>query len=209
MSNLTPVWTDDVTVIAATDVPIGTSLQGTLDARSLHGAKIFVRIGRGGTTILSNGIAVLIRALLNNGAAGGEHPASVIPRRGLYAVAASTTVSVNSNSGQAVLTVASVVGFAADDIICIRDGDSGTDRLEFQRIGKVESPYTITLDRNLGFSHTAAQADTVRNKADVYPPIWLPGGSLYEVIIDYLGQTTGDTIIAQVMAQTYDSELLA
>lgn len=208
MGTITPTWADNVSVVSAQVLARGSTVRGTLDLRSKFGAKLFVRVGRGGTAALTNGVDILVRALINNGSAGGEHPGAVAAIRTGTNAANSTTVSSDSNSGQAVLTVASGTGFAADQIICIQDSGGGVTRLEFHRISKI-SGGTITLDRNLGYNHTSAQADTVRNQAHVNAPIWIPGGSLYEVIFDYGDDAAGDSVTVQALAQTFDSELSA
>lgn len=204
---LTPVWTDNVSVIAAAVLARGSTTRGTLDLRAKFGARLFIRMGRGGTTGLTNGVDVLVRALVNNGAAGGASPAAVIPLLSQTAAGASTTVAADSASGQAALNVALITGFAAGDLICVQDADAGVTRLEFHRISKTATG-VLTLDRNLDYTHTAAQADTVRNKADAWTP-WLPGGALYEVVLDYGDDAAGDAVTVGVIAQTYDSDAVA
>lgn len=207
MGVLTAVWVDDISVIAAQVLARGAIVRGNIDLRASLGAKLFVRIGRGGTTALSSGIDVFIHELLAAGASGG-HPGNVIRRKGETAAAASTTISADAAIGAGTITVASAAGFAADDQICIQDSDGGVTRLEFNRVSAV-SGNVLTLTDVLGFGHTAVQADTVRDKAEVYGPIWVPGGSLVKSIIDYAAQTTGDSVVVQVKAQNYTSENLA
>lgn len=211
-NTVTPVYTDNIAVVAAQVLARGSVASGTINtggggASMKFGAWLMLAVGRGGTTALTNGVDVLIRRIINNNAAtaGGVHPDSGQRRLSSTVAANSTTVSSDSNSGQAVLTVASGTGFAADDVICIQDSGAGVTRLEFHRISKI-SGGTITLDRNLQFSHTAAQADTVRNKADVFAPIWLPPGSLYEVIFDYGDDAAGESVTIVGLAQSYDSD---
>jgi hypothetical protein len=93
---------------------------------------------------------------------------------------------------------------AAGDIICIQDSGGGVTRLEWARISKI-SGSVLTLDAPLQFAHTLAQADTVRNKSDVFEPIWVDGGSLYSVIFDYGDDAAGDSVTIQAMAQIWDS----
>ena len=204
--------TDNVGVVAAQVLARGSTVSGTLDLRSKLGAWLYAKIGRGGTTALSGGttpgIDVLIRRVVNNNTAtaGGVHPVGMPALLSSTAAASSTTCATSdSNSGQAALNVALITGFAAGDIICIQDSGGGVTRLEWHRVSKTAAGI-LTLDRNLQFTHTSAGADTVRNKADVFAPIWVPPGSLYEVCFDYGDDTAGDSATVQCLAQTLDSE---
>lgn len=211
MASATPVWTDPVSaIIAAQVLARGSTVRGTLDIRSKFGAYLFLKLGRGGTTALTNGVDVMARRLVGNAAAtvGYENPAGTPALLSQNAAASGTTVSTDSNSGQAALNVASITGFAAGDIIAIQDSGGGVTRLEYHRVSKTATGI-LTLDRNLVFTHTAAQADTVRNKADVWAPLWLPGGALWEVIFDYGDDAAGESVTVQALAQTYDSETIA
>lgn len=205
MATTTPTWTDNVSVIAAAVLARGSTSRGTLDLRAKRGAYVLIRIGRGGTTALTNGADVLIRRTINNDAA--IHPAPTPHLVTSIAAAASTTVDADSNSGQADLNVTSESGFAAGDLICIQDSGGGVTRLEFARVSKVASG-VLTLDANLKTSHTGAQADTVRNKSDLWS-VWIDGGATYEVVIDYGDDAAGESLTVEVKAQTYDSDTTA
>jgi hypothetical protein len=78
----------------------------------------------------------------------------------------------------------------------------GSSRLEWQVIGLVSTVFSTR--SLLDYTHTNAQADAIRNQAEQLTPLWLTGGSLWEVIFDYLAETTGEPMIVQAMAQTYD-----
>ena len=199
-----PTWTDNVSVVSAQVLARGSTVRGTIDLRGKLGAYLHVSIGRGGTAALTNGVEVLVRRVLNNDGAGGVHPGTWALLKSGTTAASSTTVSSDSDSGQAVLTVSSGTGFAAGDVICIQDSGGGVTRLEWARISKV-SGGTLTLDRNLTYTHTSAQADTVRDNSDCFPPTWLDGGSLYEVIFDYGDDAAGDSVTVRAVAQTLDS----
>ncbi len=136
------------------------------------------------------------------------HPAATPFLLSQTVAANSTTVNADSNAGQATLNVASITGFASEDIVCIQDSGGGVTRLEWHRVSKTATG-VLTLDRNLQFSHTSAQADTVRNKSDVFAPIWVHGLSLIEVIFDYGDATGGDSATVQALAQSYASETVA
>lgn len=213
MSTITPSYTDNVSVVAAAVLARGSLARGTLDLRTKIGAYLFVKMGRGGTTGLTNGVAILIRRVLNNNTAtpGGAHPGGVMLPSSYVACNGNTTV--NGTCGPAVtgyeneLITVAVTNFAVGDIICIQDADAGVTRLEFHRVAKltIHTGTGLTLDRWLQYAHTAAQADTVRNKADVFMPVWIEGGSLYEVIFDYADDAAGESVTVQCLAQTHDS----
>lgn len=209
MPTITPGWTDNVNVVSAAVLALGSTARGTLDLRTKKGADLFIKIGRGGTTGLTNGVNVLIRPVLNNdtATAGGAHPGGIDLLSSTVA-AVGTTVSSDSAAGQAVLTVASGTGIVAGDLLCIQDSGGGVTRLEWQRVSKI-SGGTVTLDRFLQFAHTAAQADTVRDQSDVFPPIPIRGGTLWEVIFDYGDDAAGESVTVQCKAQTYDSDTVA
>jgi hypothetical protein len=204
MSTTTPTWTDNVTVIASVVLARGSTSRGTLDLRAKLGGRVFLKAGRGGTSaITADGLVYIVRPVLNNDAAGGVHPFYYqTPCPGTAAVA--TTVNSDSNSGQAALNVAAIGAIVAGNFICIQDSGGGVTRLEYHRVSKVAAG-VLTLDRNLSITHTAAQADTVRSQADILAPIFIPGGSLYEIIVDYGAASAGDSITIQVLAQTFDS----
>jgi hypothetical protein len=202
-NTVTPTWTDNVTVISDQVLARGSTLRATLDLRTKIGAYLFAAAGRGGTTALTNGVNVEVRRTLNND--GAIHPSSPASRLTGTTAASSTTVNVASNSGQAAVNVASSTGFAAGDLICIQDSGGGVTRLEWARVSKV-AVGVITVDRTLQYTHTSGQADTVRNKADVFNPIWITGGATYEVVCDYGDDAAGDAITLRAIAQTYDSD---
>lgn len=202
---ITPSWSE-VDVIGGTSDPksdalsLGAIAEGSLDLRTKHGAYLHCRIGRGGTTALTNGIDLLIRRTLENNAVA--HPGPVAQHRSSTVAAAGTTVDTDSNSGQKVLQVASESGFVAGDFILIAGGSA---REEWARVSSTGSTI-LNLDRNLQFTHTAAQADAVRNQADIFPPIWVMGGATYEVLFDYGDDAAGDTARVECKAQVYDSD---
>src|SRR5262249_39639517 len=195
-------WTDNVTVVTAANLARGSTTRATLDLRTKRGAVLLAAIGKQGTTALTNGVKVLIRRTLNNDAT--IHPAPVVELTSLSAAASSTTVNVDSNSGQASVNVASITGFAAGDIICIVDSAFTPTRLEFLRVSKTAGSI-ITVDANLKISHTAAQADKVINKADAWA-VWIDGGAKYEIIFDYGDDGAGEAVTVVCTAQTYDSD---
>lgn len=195
-----PLLLESLTVVSAQTLARGSLVSGQIDLRACLGGYVFIRIGRQGTNPLTNGVSTLLRRVPNGGLPGWWHPVGFeLP--GSYAAASSTTVNINSNYGSLVLNVASVSGFAAGDIICIEAADHS--RLEFHRVAATATG-VLTLDAPLKYNHTAAQADAVRNKADVFPPMYLEGWSMWDVTVDYADDTAGDAVTVQVLAQALE-----
>ncbi len=198
------VWTDNVSILATQTLARNANVSATIDLRTKRGAMLFPRIGRQGTTALTNGVDFLVRRTLNNNASTQNHPAPIAQVTSQSAAASSTTCSgSDSNSGQKTLNVASTTGFAVGDYILI---GGGTAREEWARVSRVTSSTALLLDRNLGYTHTTGQADTVRSKADVFSPVWVDGGATVEVIFDYGDDSAGESVTVECLAQTYDSD---
>lgn len=203
MATFTPNWSES-TVVAAAVLARGSVASGTLDLRAKFGARLLACIGRGGTTALSNGVNLRVRPTINANTTG--HPGGYNLLSTGAVAASSTTVDADSAAGQKVLNVAATTGFAAGDTICIQDSGGGVTRLEWATISLVTAGVSLTVDRNLEFAHTAAQADTVRNKGDAFLPLDLPGGAIWEVIFDYGDDATGESVTVRAIAQVYDSD---
>jgi len=74
MANFGPSWTDSVVVQAPYALIKGAtgvvrSVTG-LDLRTKVGGMLFCAVGTGGSTALTNGVDVIVRRMLGNGAAG-------------------------------------------------------------------------------------------------------------------------------------------
>jgi len=203
MQLVTPIWSDGVAVIPATTLSFGNSLRGTLDLRAAFGGMLFVKIGRKGTAAPSSSIKVRVRRLLRNDAPGGAYPAVLQPLIGNVNAGQATTVNADSAAGQAVLHVASTVSFGVEDLLGIYD--AAFTRLEFALVSKVIAG-ALVLDRPLGFAHLAVDADNVTKQADVFAPLQLHGGALWEVIVDYGAATSGADYVVESEAQKYDHD---
>ena len=78
---------------------------------------------------------------------------------GITDTTVSTTVNADNAAAQKVLKVAATTGFAVDDVLAI--GES-TARDETGVIASITAGVSLTLDDNLTYAHTAAQADAVK-----------------------------------------------
>jgi hypothetical protein len=201
-----PTTFTTATVVTAQVLARGNNVRGTIDLANKVGAFLYPRIGRGGTTAVTNGIVVQVRAVPGLTGSTTIHPVSNKSRQGGTTTAVSTTcATTDSNSGTQALNVALITGFSASDVICIQDSGGGVTRLEWAYVSKTATG-VLTLDAPLQFTHTAVGADTVRNQSDVFSPIWLEGGRLYEVIFDYGRATTGDSMTVQAISDIYPSD---
>lgn len=205
-STVTPTWTDNVSVIAATTVANTGTARGTIDLRSKAGAYITIWIGRKGTTAPGASILGLIRRVLNNGTATPGGTSTPVSFSSGTAAINQTTINADASAAATSIVVASGTGFVAGDQICIYD--SGFTRLEFARVSRV-SGTTLYLDAPILYAHTAAQADNVSRQADFFGPVWIAGGSLVEVVVDYGTTATGSDVVVLAKAQTYDSDSIA
>ncbi len=211
---ITPTWTDAVVVIAPTLVSAaGASVRGTIDLRANFGAMLFCKIGRLQTTVLAAPINVYVRRVLNNGATGSNlpytHPIGPVFQSQIAVTVCPTVATNNQAAGSKSLDVSAGTSIVSGDIICISDSGGTTfTRTEFQTVSKV-STNNLTLVEGLNYAHTTAQADIVSRLADVFTPIPLTGGSLYEVIFDYGPSATGGNVVVMAHAQTYNSNSVA
>lgn len=201
-------WTDSVALSGTLSTPqtisaAGAAIEGTIDLRSSKvGAYLMLELGRKGATALASAISLNTYRRTNNGVAPVVNSLWASFSSQIAASNATTCATSDSNSGQKTLTVASGTGYAAGDTICIYD--ASFTRLEFSRVSKV-SGAVLTLDRNLQYTHTSAQADNVTRVSDLFAPVWLEAGSVYAVIVDYGGSATGSDVVVRATLQTFDS----
>jgi hypothetical protein len=162
----------------------------TLDLKNKDGAYIHCRIGRQAATALTRAGYVAIRKTDND--------SLVIPNP-FYDVQTQIVASINTtlsgaqSIGDATIGVASAVGFAVGDTLCL-SGASAV-RVEFSRIVAI-SGSVFTLERPLRLAHNSG--DAVRSLADIYTQ-WIPGGDIYEIrCINNSGQDLLFAIDAEV-----------
>jgi hypothetical protein len=208
MSTTTPTYTE-TTIIAAAALARGSQLSGTIDLSAKIGGWLFMRAARSSNKALSSGVTAFARRTIASGADGHPSPLANTSFKGLKGAAVQTTVNVDSSSGQRVLNVGSTVQFKAGQVISICDGDgSGVSRLEFHRIMELTNT-TLILDRNLRYSHTLSEADFVTNQADVFDPVFLAGGCIWEVVLDYSNDRSGDKMFGHAVIQTHANDVTA
>jgi len=129
--------------------------------------------------------------------------------------ATTAVVDVNSNLGQAVLSVSQTSMFVVHDHIVIDRGGVG-DGEEFGYVASISDGVSVTLTENLTITHTAATGDSVEVKNDweaAYTSssneitgLWGTGYYLLAVLHSRLFYTAGNTIVEWTpMARTASS----
>ena len=206
--NTGPSWTDTgAAVVSPVTLGRGEVERETIDLRTKFGAYLFLGVGRGGTTALTNGVNVEVRRMLNNGGVlmpGSPHFTTITDTATAFAK------QINNGAGYAVGTTAFATDGtgtpAADEDLCFwgktavqSDGTTLPD-LEFLRVSKFSSP-TLTVDSPCKVAKIDNELFT--NKANCWS-VWCPGGCVYEAIFDYGDDAAGEAVAVVCYAQTFD-----
>jgi hypothetical protein len=206
-----PFFTQGVNFLPPVVLARGSVARATYDLTGKVGAFLNFKLGRGGTTALVAGVTPFVSRIINGGVAmaGGMITPLIGPGLSSIAAANGSTVSTNAAAGDYELKTVAITGWAAGDWLCIQDADGGVTRLEFAMIAKlsVVSGTGVTLRSPLAFVHTAAQADTVRNKADVWNEYQVAGGGLISVGFDYSAESaSSEAVTVCINGRTYDDD---
>ena len=206
--NTGPSWTDVAEqVVSPVTLGRGEVERGTVDLRAKFGAHLFLGVGRGGPTALTNGVNVEVRRMLNNGGVlfpGAPHFAALGDTAAAYAK------QINNGAGYPAGTVAFATDGtgtpSADEDLCFwgktavqSDGVALPD-LEFLRVSKFSSP-TLTVDSPCKVAKI--DDELLTDKANCWS-VWCPGGCVYEVVFDYGDDAAGDAVAVVCYAQTFD-----
>jgi hypothetical protein len=212
MATFTPSWTDTAaTVVSPQILARGSTVRGTIDLRSKVGAWVFIGVGRGGTTALTNGVNVEVRRTLNND--GKLMPGSPYAAF-LTDTAAAYLKQINNGAGYAAGAVDMVLDGtgtpAADEDLCFfglttapdssANGDALTS-IEFCRVSKFVTA-TVTVDA--GIKVAKVDNEYLTNKANLWS-VWCEGGSVYELVFDYGDDAAGEKVGVVAYSQTMDS----
>lgn len=217
MANFGPSWTDSVVVQAPYAIIKTGCIRSTtgLDLRTKNYGYLFLAVGTGGSTALTNGVDVIVRRMVGNGAAG-QHAYSAP-----YAAYRSRTTAglrlINNGSNVA----AGQVSFAFD-------GASGTafvarDQLFFWGIDSGAGIPTASglITPNHGcevlccssgtstplITDSPSRFDHHDNEYIGNADAWcvrLDGGSAYELIFDYGDDAAGEAVAVMADAQIFD-----
>jgi hypothetical protein len=213
MATFTPVWTDSGTqVISPRCMARGTVVRGTIDLRTAFGAYLFAAIGRGGITALTNGVNFIARRVPNN---DGIHiAADTVNFTSSYAAAILKLINYGSNytSGVTAMVIDGTGTTIPGEVYCLWGQTSipadttALSTLEFLRAVNTGSTTAITFDTATKQAHN--DNEYITNKADAWC-VWIPGGSVYEVIFDYGDDAAGESVAIVCYAQTYTNDVSA
>lgn len=215
MTTIAPSWTDSVDVLAPYGLIKGELIRATLDLRSKIGAQLFLGVIFGGAADLSVGVDAIVRRVLNNDGAdprfavGTRYTTGIDPairlvnnNPGPYAVG-TTSFAFDGHSGRTA-ALQDKYGFWGTATIPTSSGaisPAAGSGVEIHRTSKGTSTPWVT-DSPAAYAHVDNE---VFGLAESWT-LWLPGGSLYEVIFDYGGSSTGEAVCCLANAQTYDSD---
>lgn len=213
MATFTPVWTDSGgTVISPQCLARGANVRGTLDLRQCYGAYLLGAVGRGGITALTNGVNFIARRVPNN---DGIHiAADVVNFTSSYAAAILKLVNYGSgySAGTVTMTIDGTGTPTAGEIHClwgqtsVPAGGTALSTLEFLRCSLQSGGTSITFDTTTKQTH--ADNEYITSKADAWS-VWIPGGSVYEVIFDYGDDSAGESVAVVCYYQTYTNDVSA
>jgi len=202
MATTVPTWTEQGALLASTSITATNTSRTTVNLRSVYGARLFIAIGRtNATAYTGNAPTVIVRPYPTSaGTINFRAPATQHSFQCGSVTAVAPTISGAVSAAATSFAVSSATGLTVGDLMCLSPGDSGQE--EWIRISRINST-TIYPDAPVLNAHD--NADTATNQADCFE-VWVPGGSYYEVIIDYGGASAGPGLRAQIYYQTYDSD---
>jgi hypothetical protein len=189
-----------------------TVVRNTIDLRTAFGAYLFVAVGRGGITALTNGVNFIARRVPNN---DGIHiAADTVNFVSSYAAAILKLVNYGAgySSGVTTLTIDGTGTTIPGEVYClwgvtvIPADTTALTAVEWLRAVNTGSTTSITFDTTTKEAH--ADNEIITNKADAWC-VWIPGGSVYEVIFDYGDDAAGESVAIVCYAQTYTNDVSA
>lgn len=212
MATFTPVWTDSGTeVISPRCMARNTIVRSTVDLRTAVGAYLFAGIGRGGTTALTNGVVFRARRVPNND--GIHFAADYVQYTSTTAAAVLKLINNGSNysAGATTMTIDGTGTPAVGNTLCfwgqtsIPADTTALTTLEFLRCAKSNTT-SLTTDTTTMQTHN--DNEYITTMADTWS-VWVPGGSVYEVIFDYGDDAAGESVAIVCYSQTYTHDASA
>ena len=194
-------------VITARTLARGSTKRATIDlsATNVLGATLKLSLGRGGATVLSSGVDILVRSLYGSTI---RHMDPIISPR----TQAGTSVGIdqiNNGAGYAVgstaITVDSITALGANDQLCFwgtatdpsgLGNDAVQTNLEFARLA-ASAGSVLTLDA--GVLIAKIDNEYVTDQAEHFT-CWCQGGAVYEVVFDYSDDAAGELVAIRAVA---------
>jgi hypothetical protein len=221
MSNiLTPVWTDNVTVLAPYAVIKGEShrIVTGLDLRAKFGAMLKIALACGGSTAITSGgglYAKLYRTLNND----GVNPMNAaLYFSGVQTAVGKALINNASNYAAGIGSIAydgaAGTAFAAENQLCLTgvvsipvasglivpSENGGTEWLNLSKGATTPCLFNTPTK----YLHLDNEFITLGSAWDV----WLQGGAAYALVFDHLFDAAGEAMICAAYLQTYDSNLI-
>lgn len=207
-----PKWTDSIQVQAPYGLIKGSTLRTTWDLREKVGASLFAGVGAGGSTSLTNGVDFLVRRVLNNDSADPYYSAPVFAAKSFAAThvrlinnasgysAGASSFAFDGAAGSAVFTVGDILAFWGLTTIPTSNGAiSPANGAEFLRLaGGTTTP--LLTDKGCRFAKIDNEVIGLASTWNVR----LEGGSLYELVWDYVDDAAGEAVLCMADGQTYD-----
>ena len=213
MATFTPVWTDSGTqVISPRCMARGTVVRSTIDLRTAIGAYLFAGIGRGGITALTNGVNFIARRVPNNDGIHFAADTVNFMSSSLAAILKLVDYASNYASGVTAMVIDGTGTTIPGEVYClwgsttIPADTTALSTVEFLRAVNVGSTTAITFDTVTKQAHN--DNEIITNKASCWN-VWVPGGSVYEVIFDYGDDAAGESVAIVCYAQTYTNDVSA
>jgi hypothetical protein len=201
MVTITPQFTLETVILAPATIALGATGRAVWDLTAKREGVASIQLARQGATALTTGVFVLLNRL---GAYRTPLFSPAMTTPGTACNGNTTVATATSNAGQNEITLTAVTNFAINDYICITD--AAYTRCEWHHVAKltISAGTGLTLACPLLFTHTAAQADTVRNKADSLC-FTLPGGVIWEIILGHWN-AAGESITARILGTSYNTD---
>jgi hypothetical protein len=214
-SILTPVWTDNVTVLDPYAVIKGESYRTTtgLDLRTKFGGWLKLSIACGGSTAITAGgglYAKVYRAF--NADAANPHN-GVLFFSGYQTSVGKVLINYGSNYSAGVSSIAydtaTGTAFAAENTVCLwgvttipiaSGAISPNFGVEWLNLSKGAATPCL-FNTPTKYQHNDNEFITLGSCWE----LWLPGGSLYAVVFDHLFDAAGEAMACAATIQTYDS----
>lgn len=217
MADITPIWTDNVTVLAPWAVIKGERKSVTLDLRTKVGAELFYAIACGGSTGITSGgylWAKVFRTINNTGVSPFSSYLwdSISQNTVGYAL-----INNGSNYAAGVNSIAydgaAGTAFASENTLCLTGvttiptssgAISPNGGVEWLNLAKGATTPAI-FSQLTKYLHNDNEFITLGTSRQ----IWLEGGSLYTIVFDHLFDAAGEAMICAASAQTYDKDTAA
>ena len=212
-----PIWQEATMLSQVSGLPIAGNIiapatlayanmaSGYLDLRNCVEAFVYVGVGKADTTQPGTAPVVRVRRTRNANAAGtvggGAMPGGINPTCTITGTIVKPAITVDAAAGATSLTVTNT-SMAVGQRVCIIDTGYTFARFEVHTISQLVSTTGIVLDDGLLFAHTAVQGDLVINLAEMWE-CYCPGGSVWQVQVDYRASATGSNQLVWAYAVTH------